>query len=304
MGSQWVGMGRSLMALDIFRNSMEECRKALEPFGVNLLDLIMNGSEDSLKSIVAPFICIAAVQVALTDLLFSMGIKPDGIVGHSLGEGSCAYADGCHTRRETMLSAYFRGQSVVDSNVGPGKMAAVGLTWEEAREQCPAGVIPACHNAVDSVTISGSAKEMTKFIEALSARGVFVKEVNSNNVSYHSHFMEPVSARLKAALDKHLTSNKPRSKKWVSTSLPEHMWDSPIAHYAKGDYQANNLRSPVLFYEGLQKVPKNALLLEVAPIGLLQPVMKRTVGPDCISVGLQKRNHDKNLELFFTALGK
>ena len=42
---------------------MEECSKALEPFGVNLLDLIMNGSEDSLKSIVAPFICIAAVQV-------------------------------------------------------------------------------------------------------------------------------------------------------------------------------------------------------------------------------------------------
>ena len=42
---------------------MEECRKALEPFGENLLDLIMNGSEDSLKSIVAPFICIAAVQV-------------------------------------------------------------------------------------------------------------------------------------------------------------------------------------------------------------------------------------------------
>ena len=64
--------------------------------------------------------------MALTDLLFSMGVKPDGIVGHSLGEGSCAYADGCHTRRETMLSAYFRGQCVVDSNVGPGKMAAVG----------------------------------------------------------------------------------------------------------------------------------------------------------------------------------
>ena len=36
-----------------------------------------------------------------------------------------------------------------------GAMAAVGLTWEEAQAQCPEGVVPACHNAKDSVTISG-----------------------------------------------------------------------------------------------------------------------------------------------------
>ena len=43
---------------------------------------------------------------------------------------------------------------------------------------------------------------MTKFMEDLSARGVFVKEVNSSNISYHSHFMEPVAIRYKAALEK------------------------------------------------------------------------------------------------------
>ncbi|RUS77019.1 hypothetical protein EGW08_015221, partial [Elysia chlorotica] len=304
MGSQWVGMGRSLMALDVFRQSIVECSKALEPFGVDLINLIMNGDENSLKAIVPPFVCIAAVQIGLTDLLFSMGVKPDGLVGHSLGEGSCAYADGCLTRAETVISAYFRGQCVVDSNVAPGKMAAVGLSWEEAKEQCPPGVVAACHNSADSVTISGGAKEMTQFMEELSARGVFVKEVNSNNVSYHSQHMEPVSAKLKAALDTHVKSHKARSAKWVSTSVPEELWDSPIAQYAKGDYQANNLRSPVLFYEGLQKVPKTAVVVEVAPIGLLQSVIKRAVGPDCVSTGLQKRNHDNNLEFFFTAMGK
>ncbi|GFS17754.1 fatty acid synthase-like [Elysia marginata] len=126
MGSQWVGMGRSLMALDIFRDAIHECSDALKPFGIDLLNLIMNGTQDSLKTIIAPFICIVAVQLALTDLLFSMGIKPNGLVGHSLGEGSCAYADGCHTKRETMIAAYLRGQSVVESNVAPGRMAAVG----------------------------------------------------------------------------------------------------------------------------------------------------------------------------------
>ena len=83
MGSQWVGMGRCLMALDIFRESIQECSDALIPFGVDLMDLIMNGTEDKLKTIVAPFVCISAVQVSGSfgwlffniSLLFQIGRK-------------------------------------------------------------------------------------------------------------------------------------------------------------------------------------------------------------------------------------
>ena len=55
-----------------------------------------------------------------------MGIVPDGLVGHSLGEVGCAYADGCLTRREAILAAYWRAKAVIDCKVQPGKMAAVG----------------------------------------------------------------------------------------------------------------------------------------------------------------------------------
>ena len=43
----------------------------------------------------------------------------------------------------------------MDARLAEGAMAAVGLTWTEAQERCPEGVVPACHNAADSVTISG-----------------------------------------------------------------------------------------------------------------------------------------------------
>ena len=65
-------------------------------------------------------------QVALVDLLRKMGVEPDGIVGHSLGEISCAYTDGCMSAEETVLTAYWRGRSVVEANLPPGGMAAVG----------------------------------------------------------------------------------------------------------------------------------------------------------------------------------
>lgn len=54
-------------------------------------------------------------------------------------------------------------------------MAAVGLTWEEAQAQCPEGVVPACHNGADSVTISGDGEKVLEFCEQLKEKGIFAK---------------------------------------------------------------------------------------------------------------------------------
>ena len=84
-----------------------------------------------------------------------MDIQPDKIIGHSFGEIACAYADGCLTLQQAMLCSYWRGKVVEDSNVPSGKVAAVGLSWEEAVKRCPKNVYAACDNVPDSVTISG-----------------------------------------------------------------------------------------------------------------------------------------------------
>lgn len=60
------------------------------------------------------------------DLLTSLDIKPDGIVGHSVGELGCAYADGSLTAEETVLAAYWRGRCISEAKLPAGKMAAVG----------------------------------------------------------------------------------------------------------------------------------------------------------------------------------
>jgi len=53
-------------------------------------------------------------------------MEPDGIVGHSIGELSCAYADGGLTAEETVLAAYWRGRCVSEANLPTGAMAAIG----------------------------------------------------------------------------------------------------------------------------------------------------------------------------------
>ncbi|GFO07685.1 fatty acid synthase [Plakobranchus ocellatus] len=370
MGSQWVGMARSLLELEVFRKSIESSAKILKPLGVDLIHILKEGTEEILRTIINPFVCITSIQLALTDLLTAMGIRPDGIVGHSMGEVGCAYADGCLTAEEAVLTAYWRGKCVTDGKIPPGKMAAVGLTWEEAKAQCPPGVVPACHNADDSVTISGSSEATLKFMAELKAKDVFVREVNSSNIAYHSYFMNDIHDSLRDALSKVITPKprtdrwvptsvpeeswdtpqarsssaefhannlispvlfcealkkvitpKPRTDRWVPTSVPEESWDTPQARSSSAEFHANNLISPVLFCEALKKVrygefenhskltgagriPPTAIVIELAPHGLLQSVIKRTVGSDSISVGLQKRNYPDNLEFFLASLGK
>lgn len=69
---------------------------------------------------------VPTLQIALIDLLTSVGLKPDGIIGHSLGEVACGYADGCLSQREAVLAAYWRGQCIKDAHLPAGSMAAVG----------------------------------------------------------------------------------------------------------------------------------------------------------------------------------
>ena len=56
-----------------------------------------------------------------------------------------------------------------------GGMAAVGLKWDEVVAQAPEGVVAACHNGEESVTISGDAEKIRVFCEQLSEKGIFAK---------------------------------------------------------------------------------------------------------------------------------
>ena len=63
MGSQWPRMGRDLMNLDCFRESIVSCHAALRSFGIDLLDLLTNSKEDTLDSIENSSVGILAIQV-------------------------------------------------------------------------------------------------------------------------------------------------------------------------------------------------------------------------------------------------
>lgn len=106
-------------------------------------------------------------QIGLVDLLTSVGITPDYIIGHSVGELGCAYADKCFTAEQMVLCAYSRGLASIETEVVRGSMAAVGLGYEDLKDLCPPDIEIACHNSSDSATISGPAEPMKNFVAQL-----------------------------------------------------------------------------------------------------------------------------------------
>lgn len=106
------------------------------------------------------------------------------------------------------------------------------------------------------------------------------------------------------AMQSVVTDPKPRSSKWVSTSIPEDKWDDDLALFCSAEYHTNNACNPVLFYEGLQKIPASAITIEIAPHALMQAILRRNLQKTCTNVGLMKRDAENELESFLLALGK
>ncbi|KAG7507376.1 fatty acid synthase [Solea senegalensis] len=304
MGAQWAGMGRSLMQLDIFRESILRSDMALKDTGLVVSRLLMEADDATFEETVHAFVGIAAIQIALIDVLNKLGLQPDGIIGHSVGELACSYADGSLSQTEAVLAAYWRGRCIKEASLPPGGMAAVGLTWEECLVKCPQGVVPACHNAESTVTISGPQEDIRAFVSELKEQGVFAREVRTSGVAFHSYYMASIAPTLLAALKKVILKPQQRSPRWVSTSIPEAQWASPLAQYSSAEYHVNNLVSPVLFKEGLSQVPENAVVVEIAPNALLQSVLKRSLKSTCAILPLMKVGIANNLEFCLSNIGK
>jgi len=107
------------------------------------------------------------LQIGIVDLLASIDIIPDFLIGHSIGELICAYADKCLTLKETILSAYFIGLALFESNIIHGSMAAININYETIKNMCPSDIQIACYNNANNFIVSGPTDSMKLFLAKL-----------------------------------------------------------------------------------------------------------------------------------------
>lgn len=303
MGSQWTGMATSLMQIDSFRETIQKCHEILRPYGLDLINIVTSTDETTFDNIINSFVGIAAVQIALTDILKLLDVPFDYCIGHSVGELGCAYADGTLTAEQMLKAAYARGLVSAETKVVPGSMAAIGLSYLEIKNMVPENIEIACHNSCNSSTISGPKEDVSKFVEELKAKDVFAREVACSNIPYHSKYIAEMGPKLVAMLREFIPKPVRRTDKWISSSVPKDAWDQEKSQFSSAEYHTNNLLSPVLFEEAAKNLPEDAITIEIAPHGLLQAIIKKCL-PTGIHVPITHRANKDNSIFFLSAIGK
>lgn len=109
-----------------------------------------------------------ALQIGLIDVLRSWGIVPTVVLGHSSGEMAAAYASGAISAEGAMAAATFRGSSH-ETSARKGSMAAIGLGAPAVTPLLEPGVVIACENSHQSVTISGDTPQVERVVKRIQA---------------------------------------------------------------------------------------------------------------------------------------
>lgn len=173
-GAQWVGMGRELLATEpVFRAALEECDRLFRRHVEwSLIDQLMaDGEASRLAETEVAQPCLFALQVALVALWQSLGIEPEGAVGHSLGEVTAAYVAGALSLADAVTVVYHRSR-LMQRLTGLGQMVAVSLPFAEAEAvAAAAGAEVAALNSPLSTVLAGEPGLVSNLCEQLVAQG-------------------------------------------------------------------------------------------------------------------------------------
>ncbi|GAA1925355.1 type I polyketide synthase [Streptantibioticus ferralitis] len=287
MGPQWWGMGRQLLTGNrVFAEAIERCDAGLRPYtGWSLVDELMADeahSRMSQTSVAQP--ANFALQVALTELWASLGIRPDAVIGHSAGEIAAAYAAGCLTFEDAVQVIYERAR-LQQLTVGQGRLAAAAISLERALE-LPAvrrgRLVVAAVNSPESVALVGPTADLKELLAALEAEGVFCRLVDGD-VPFHSPMMDPLEDELRRCLAG-LTPSAPTVPLYSSVGggrfggVDHDVRNTHGGHNA--EYWWRNVRAPVRFADAAMAMIDDGIgvFVEIGP----QPVLGRSLA-DCLS---------------------
>lgn len=203
-GSQWLGMGQELLVKEpIFKAAIEACDKAFQPFvDWSLLEqLNATGETSRLNEINVIQPMLFAVQVALAQLWISWGIRPDAVVGHSMGEVAAAHISGALSLEDAAAIICTRSLLMRTVSGKGGAMVVTELSLDDANKlvtQYPKLSV-AVSNSPKSTVLAGDQQSVTEVIALLEKQELFCRQVKVD-VASHSQQMDPLKEPLREAL--------------------------------------------------------------------------------------------------------
>ncbi|MYG80708.1 MAG: acyltransferase domain-containing protein, partial [Gemmatimonadetes bacterium] len=276
-GSQWRGMGRALYESEpVAREVMDHCEAVFrQERGTSLLDVMFgrDAAGGDLGDTAWEQPALYTLESALTALWASVGIRPDVVLGHSVGEIAAAQAAGVFSLEDGMRFACTRGALM--SGMEDGAMAAFFAPAAEVAAAVAAwnatsgdvGVSISGDNGAHQV-VSGPAEGIEAISKRFEADGIRVRRLNTAK-AFHSALVDPILDALGASLDG--VAIAPPSLTLISNLDGRAVEGGRLLD---GAYWRRHAREAVAFSSGVGTVADCGvdLLIEIGPRPVLAPM--------------------------------
>lgn len=290
-GSQWVGMGRQLLADE---PAFAAAVAGLEPIflaqtGFSLQQVLSDGGPVTGIERIQPV--LVGVQLALTALWRSHGVEPDAVIGHSMGEVTAAVVAGALSVADGLRVIATRSRLMARLS-GQGAMAL--LESDAAATEALLADYPdvsiAVYASPSQTVIAGPPEQVDAVIAAVAGADRLARRIEVDVASHH-RIIDPILPELRTELID-LAPDAPVIPVLSTTCGPAD--DAPVFD---ADHWAANLRNPVRFSQAIaQAGADHGTFIEISPHPVLTHAIKDTLGGgDHLIVGTLQRDADDTL---------
>lgn len=277
-GSQWCGMARELLGTEpAFGSTMDSLAPVfLEEIGFTPRQALLDGDFEEVSRTQA---MIFAVQVGLAEVWRWYGVRPDAVIGHSVGEIAAAVACGGLTLHAAGRLVCRRAR-LLRRVAGHGAMAMVDLPFDEVTRRLDGrtDVVPAIAASPRATVVSGDRAAVAALADRWRGEDIEVRPVNTD-VAFHSPQVWPLLTEL-AEAGAELVPDRPGIPMY-STALTDPR-EVPVLD---GRYWAANLRNPVRLTSALEAAAADGYrrFLEISA----HPVVAHSIAETLAEAGIE-----------------
>nr|UPN67559.1 hypothetical protein [Pestalotiopsis sp.] len=273
-GSQWPGMGKDLCEVyPVFRDAIKEVAAHFTDLDIPLIDVMWAGTDTD----EATFLdrtdyaqpALFALEVALWRLWESWGVRPDFVLGHSLGELVAGHVAGIFDLADACRLVAARSR-LMQAQAGDARMVSLGATAAEvtiAIKQLghDAAVDIALYNTPHQTVISGESDAVESISDYFSKQGCKTKTLVVGH-AFHSRQIDRMLKDLRAVAESlHFSAPNISVISSVSGSVPK------ASQIDQAEYWVRQAREPVRFSDSIRSLFDHGveIFLEVGPRPIL-----------------------------------
>jgi phthiocerol/phenolphthiocerol synthesis type-I polyketide synthase E len=266
-GAQHLRMAARVHAGEpVFRAEFDRAAQFLRSsFGLDLHQIIFppeheaDRARELLRQTAVAQPALFAIEYALAKVWMQWGVRPEAMIGHSVGEYVAACVSGTFSFHDGLALVAERGRLV--QGMAPGAMLAVPLGESAVRPLLGAALSLAAVNGPAQCVVSGPEAAIKALEHTLAGLGLSTSRLHTSH-AFHSAMMDPVLKPFGNRLAQ-VTRHEPVIP-WVSNLHGG--WIKGTEATDTG-YWASHLRSTVRFKEGLDTLLEDPdrIFLEVGP---------------------------------------